>query len=85
MKKIELLTCEFCKKECFFLLDIRVAENVAWGISRGICSDCFRKADFDDKFIGHHRETVENKLREAEQDVCNFKEELLKIDEIQTY
>ena len=76
MKK---LTCELCNTEHFILIKIEVASDT-WMSPKGICTQCFKNGDIDERIFLHHKNFIQKQIDGLEDQKKIWQEELKKND-----
>lgn len=80
-EQIQKQKCELCEKECWVLYPIIFGRDNFMAPRRGVCRECFDKAeDLDRELIMKSKKVAEGFIHEAEENLKFWKEELNKIN-----
>lgn len=81
MEEIKKLKCELCGKECFLLVEIKVASDT-WIPDKGICCQCFKNGDIEEKIFYKHRGFIETQIEVANERKEYWEKELKNVEKI---
>jgi hypothetical protein len=81
MEEIKKQTCKLCEKECWILYPIIFGRDNFLAPRRGVCRECFDKAeDLDKEVLTKSKKVAEDYLEEAEKQVSYWKDTLKEIN-----
>ena len=63
-EEMKQLKCELCGKEHFILIQVEVATD-AFGGRKGICCECFKNGEIEDKIFLKRKKFIEEQIEVA--------------------
>jgi hypothetical protein len=69
------LKCSLCDHEKYILINVEVAGD-SWAPRLGICTDCFKDGNIDEKIFYRNKEFIEDQLRTSKGRVKFWSNEL---------
>jgi len=84
-EELQLLTCELCDKKKKLLIKIEVAGESMLSYNKGICTDCFKNGEIEEKMIIKSDKYAKEQLRHAEERVKLWKQNIKDINKLSQF
>ena len=64
-EELKKLQCELCGTEHFLLIQVEVASE-SWGGRKGVCSQCFKNGNIEERIFLKHKSFIEQQIESIE-------------------
>lgn len=73
--ELKKLQCVLCVKMCFLLIQIEIATDT-WGGRKGVCCECFKNGNIEEKVFLKQKSFLNEQIMKAEESKKFWEEEL---------
>jgi len=79
-EELKPLKCALCEKEGYLLIDINHASNNMFTGNQGICRECLKLPDLEQRFYKKSRAFIESQIENAQISLDHWKEVLAELE-----
>lgn len=79
MEKIKKLECYLCEKDKFLLIGVDVASDSYFPAGKGVCTECFKEGNIDEKIFLKHKNFIKENIGIAKEREEYWQGELKKL------
>jgi len=80
-EELKKLKCELCGEKAFALIPMRFATDIAFNPNKGICLECFKKGNIDERMLMKTNIFINEQIESAKQKKEFWSKELKRINE----
>lgn len=81
MDELKKLKCDLCGDDVFVLIQIQCATDVAFSPHKGVCYNCFKKGELDERVFMKTKEFINEQIKSAKEREEFWGTELKKLPE----
>jgi len=80
-EKLKKIKCVLCEKEAYILIRVECASDSSFFSSAGICCECFKDGNIDEKIFLKNKDFIGNQMETAKDRMDYWKKELKNLNQ----